>query len=301
MSPVVKPEVTLSLPEDTSVIRCSLHSPTASQASRRMLATNSSPTPQSSIAESRRKVQPLRFINLFGDSGRPNPSASAAFGGIYSVSWRATSADDEKLRGTVRISWQKKPSPAILKQSRRPQTFGPDRSLGSRRLRGHYLTLKMRPTQITLQKETSTDTLVFRKEYDGAQQAIPPFRNEEMHRGLNDLLAIGVLRLGLETPAQVQTHHLVPVKSFTKRSPVAAANKHSLSASEAWSYALNTLAQTSVSKGCWVWCTPLPQLLHRHRFFIFSPALSSSATEQISLGVKWTCSALLMASFVIGE
>jgi hypothetical protein len=282
MSRVVKPEVALSLPEEASVIRGLLihpHTrPCFTEDARHKHKRAEPPIAHCRISEKGANLAAL--IDLFGDFWTANSFCERRF-------WRSLfrrlagygPADDEKLRGTV--------SELLAKQALAgdPQADEKTALLTDRvlhlvrgRLRGHYLTLKdCVQMRSRLQKEAPHDPLVYPQGNTVVQpHGLAPLSHNEMCRGLDDLLAIGVLRLGVQTtcPTCRLTTWCHVNELQQDLTCVGCGAKHFLGATEQWSYALNTLAQTSVSQGVLGVLYALAAVAsHSHGFFVFSPSL----------------------------
>jgi len=103
-----------------------------------------------------------------------------------------------------------------------------------------------------------------------------PISKKQMKSGLNTLLDIGVLRLGVESRCPQCTlfswYHVDELRQQVTCS--GCGSKYALKATEAWRYALNTLAQMSVSQGVLAVLQALIAIeSHARWFFAFSPSL----------------------------
>jgi hypothetical protein len=103
-----------------------------------------------------------------------------------------------------------------------------------------------------------------------------PISEKEMKRGLNTLLHIGVLRLGVKSRCPQCTlsswYHIDELRQQV--TCPGCGSKYALQATEAWRYALNTLAQMSISQGVLAVLQALIAIeSHSHWFFAHSPSL----------------------------
>jgi hypothetical protein len=188
-------------------------------------------------------------------------------------------ADDEKLHAKVK---------ELLQQhglGDAPPTEAKAAPLADRilqlvrgRLRGHYITQRdCAELRSRLQKQALPDPLVFPQGTSMVHEhGHTPVSQEEMNEGLNSLLDIGVLRLGIENTCPdcklTTWYHVDDVRQ--RLTCVGCGGRHPLRANERWSYALNTLAQTSVSQGVLGVLYALAAVAsHSHSFFVFSPSL----------------------------
>jgi hypothetical protein len=282
-SPAVKPEIQLSVPEDSDAIRALLIHPRTRpsfKADIRYKDQRQEPTILT-CRPSEKGANLAALIDLFGNFWTAKSFCERRF-------WRELFRklagygrdDDETLRATVNDMLSK-------------HVFGNDPSAAEKtgpltekllhlvrgRLRGQHLTQNQcAELRSRIESAGSPDPLEFQQGNTIVhQQGHSPVSREEMHEGLDELLEIGVLRLGTEDtcPAcKLNTwYHVNELRQHVTCTGCGAA--HSLGATKRWSYSLNTLAQNSVSQGVIGVVYALASLAsHSHGFFIFSPSLN---------------------------
>ena len=310
MSPVVKPEITLSLPEDAAVIHWLLTQPgRRPHFTSDVRYTEQWPSPPiAGCRVSEKGANLAALIGLFGDFWTAKSFCERR---LWRHLFRRLAgygpADDEKLHAKVKELLQHQASgDAPPAEDKTTPLADKILHLVRGRLRGHYVTLKdCVELRSRLQKQASPDPLVYPQGNAVVhQQGHSPVSHDEMNQGLNGLLDIGLLRLGIETtcPACKLTtwYHVNDLRQHL--TCVGCGSKHPLRANERWSYALNTLAQTSVSQGVLGVLYALAAVAsHSHGFFVFSPSL-----ELFRHGIKgpWSEVDILCVAegdFVIGE
>jgi len=282
MSPVVKPEVNLSLPEDASAIRWLITQPYPRPCfTSDVRYTEKWPNPPiAGCRVSEKGANLAALIGLFGDFWTAKSFCERR---LWRHLFRRLAgygpADDEKLHAKVKELLQHQGAGEAPPPDDKAAPLA-DRILHlvRGRLRGHYVTLKdCIELRSRLQKQASPDPLVFPQGNSVVhQQGHTPVSHDEMNQGLNDLLDIGLLRLGIENtcPACKLTtwYHVNDLRQHL--TCVGCGGKHPLRANERWSYSLNTLAQTSVSQGVLGVLYALAAVAsHSHGFFVFSPSL----------------------------
>jgi len=283
MSPAEKPEVMLSLPEDTDAIRAMLvhpHTRPSFTADIRYKEKRPDP-PILTCRPSEKGANLAALIKLFGNFWTAKSFCERRF-------WRELfrklagygPADDEKFRTTLTDLLSKQ---AFSNDPQAAEKTGP---LAERilhlvrgRLRGQHLTQNdCAELRSRIQSAGSPEPLEFQQgNIIVHQQGHIPVSQEEMYEGLDELLEIGVLRLGIEDtcPAcKLSTwYHVNDLRQHL--TCVGCGAHHSLGANKRWSYSLNTLAQNSVSQGVLGVIYALASIAsHSHGFFIFSPSLN---------------------------
>jgi hypothetical protein len=174
------------------------------------------------------------------------------------------------------------------------------------RLKGHYVRFRdCIQDRSRLEKQGLPEVLVYPQgrtvvQHHGAR----PVSFEEMKEGLDALIDLGLLRLGIESTCPrcklESWHH---VDNLCQHITCAGCgSKYALTATELWSYALNSLAQMCVSQGAIAVLLALTALGSRARsFFAFSPSLDlfRSGNTQVWHEVDILC--IVDGEFVIGE
>jgi len=131
-----------------------------------------------------------------------------------------------------------------------------------------------------------------------------PVSHAEMKDGLDTLLALGVLRLGIERRCP---HCEVPswfhVDTLTQRVTCpGCGTRYPLGATEFWSYALNSLAQMSVLQGALAVLHALTVLASQARtFFAYSPSLDLFRHNVAKPWHEVDIACILDGQLVIGE
>jgi hypothetical protein len=146
------------------------------------------------------------------------------------------------------------------------------------RLKGHYVGFKdCFHERVRLEKQGLSETMAYSQGRTMVQHVgARPITDEEMRQGLDALLEMSVLRLGVESECprcKVPTWY--PIDDLRQNLIcVGCGNKYALRSTELWSYALNSLAQMSVSQGVLGVLHALTAIAsHAHSFFAFAPSL----------------------------
>lgn len=309
MSRVVKPEITISLPEDAAVVRWLITQPDDRPfhtSDARSMATSRAPIADCRVSEKGAHLAAL--ISMFGSFWTANSFCERRF-------WRHLfrglagfgPGGDEKLHQHVKDLLAKQAFPDSPRAEDKSTALAADViHLVRGRLRGHYLTQRD-CTQIRsrLAKEAAPGDLSYPQgNVIVHHQGLVALTNEEMQEGLNELLEIGVLRLGVENicPACKLTtwYHVNDLRQ--NLTCAGCGNRHSIRATERWSYELNTLAQICVSQGVLAVLHALTAVAsHAHTFFVFSPSLNLFRPGDGSPWHEVDVLCVANGDFVVGE
>jgi hypothetical protein len=131
-----------------------------------------------------------------------------------------------------------------------------------------------------------------------------PITVDEMREELDALLEIGVLRLGVESECPrcklASWYHLDDLRQHVVCT--GCGNKYALRATELWSYALNSLAQMSVSQGVLSVLHALTAVAsHALSFFVFSPSLDLFRNGENKPWHEVDVLCIANGEFVVGE
>lgn len=131
-----------------------------------------------------------------------------------------------------------------------------------------------------------------------------PVTVNEMRDGLDALLEIGLLRLGVESECPrcklASWYHLDDLRQHIVCARCG--SKYALRSSELWRYALNSLAQMSVSQGVLSDLHALTAIAsHAHSFFAFSPGLDLFRKGENKPWHEVDVACIANGEFVIGE
>jgi hypothetical protein len=131
-----------------------------------------------------------------------------------------------------------------------------------------------------------------------------PITVDEMREELDALLELGVLRLGVESECPrcklASWYHIDELHQHVVCA--GCGNKYALRATELWSYALNSLAQVSVSQGVLAVLHALIAMAsHAHSFFAFSPSLDLFRTGENKPWHEVDVLCVANGEFVVGE
>jgi len=175
------------------------------------------------------------------------------------------------------------------------------------RLQGHYLEFRdLLQRRGKLEKERVPDPLVYPQgrtivHHGGLQ----PVSVAEMEEGLNRLMTLDVLRVGVlvDCPhCKISTWFQVDTL-LQKTTCSGCGGFHTLRARERWSYGLNSLAQMSVSQGVLGALHALTALhsSNIHSFFAFSPSLDLFRPGDTQPWHEIDIACVADGDFVIGE
>jgi hypothetical protein len=295
ISPVATPEVALSIPADVTAVRSLILHP------------KSSLTIQS-CRNSEKGDHLSALIKLFGDFWTAKSFCERRFWRLLFRQLAGHGAgDDDKLHGHVKDLLIKEALGIAPRADEKATALAADiLHLVRGRLRVNYLgQQKCQQIRARLAKETPPEILSV-PQGDTLMQhfGLTALSMEQMQQGLNDLLEMGILRLGVENTCPTcklpTWYHVNDLRQ--ELTCGGCGSKHSLRATEQWSYSLNTLAQTSVSQGVLGVLHALAAVAsHAHDFFIFSPSLELFRPSE---GNPWhEVDVLCVANgdFIIGE
>lgn len=174
------------------------------------------------------------------------------------------------------------------------------------RLKGHYLGFKdFLRERSRLEKQGLPETLVYPQGHTMVHHhGERPITVDEMREGLDALLEIGVLRLGVESECPrcklASWHHLDDLRQHVFCT--GCGNKYALRATELWSYALNSLAQMGVSQGVLSVLHALTAVAsHALSFFVFSPSLDLFRNGENKPWHEVDVLCIANGEFVVGE
>jgi hypothetical protein len=133
---------------------------------------------------------------------------------------------------------------------------------------------------------------------------IHPVTRDEMKEGLDRLLALGILRLGVElTCPNCKVPSWFHIDSLTQHVTCPGCSAQSaVSVTESWSYGLNTLVQMCVLQGSMAVLHALTVLLARARtFFTFSPSLDLYRGNSADVWHEVDIVCVIDGELVVGE
>jgi hypothetical protein len=175
------------------------------------------------------------------------------------------------------------------------------------RLQGHYLSYKdCLQRRGRLQNQKIPETLVYPQGRTMVhRQGEAPLDIKTMEQGLDSLLALGILRLGIEKMCpRCKVRSWYRVNELGQQiTCIGCGQVHALEAKETWSYALNSLARMSVSQGVLGVLHALTQLESStiHSFFAFSPSLDLFRPGDKQPWHEIDIACIADGEFIIGE
>jgi hypothetical protein len=311
LSPLIKPEITLSMPNETDVIQWFLRDPSGSPAFTSDVRYKTNQRRRTAISHSRvseKGANLAGLIDLFGNFWNAKSYCERQFWRrLFSILAGHGPGNDEKLHAHVRTALEKEAFQGIAEASEKSAVLA-DKILHlvRGRLKGQLVTFKdALQLRSRLEKNPVTEPLTYPQGNTIVQHhGITALSLAEMQDGFNDLLEIGVLRLGIEDTCpgcKISTWcHIDDLRQHLTCS--GCGHKHSLRATEKWSYTLNTLAQTGVSQGVMGVLHALTALASQsHTFFIFSPSLELFRDAGNCPWHEVDVLAVANGDFVIGE
>jgi hypothetical protein len=173
------------------------------------------------------------------------------------------------------------------------------------RLQGHYMTHRdCVRTFGQIAKATRPGPLVVQQGMTAVHTEITLFTREEMDQGLDLLLELGVLRLGIESECprcKLSTWYYLD--DLTQHLACAGCSyNYTLSSQEHFSYGLNSLAQMSVLQGVLGVLHALTAIAsYAHNFFVFAPSLDLFRPEAQAPWREIDLMCIADGEFVIGE
>jgi hypothetical protein len=310
-SPLIKPEITLSVPNESGVIQWFLSDPHGSPPFTTDVRYKAKQPPRSAISHSRvseKGANLAGLIDLFGDFWTAKSYCERQFWRrLFSMLAGHGPGNDGKLQAHVRITLEKEAFQGMAEAPEKSAALT-DKILHlvRGRLKGQLVTFKdALQLRSRLEKNPVTKPLTYPQGNTIVHHhGITALSLEEMQDGFNDLLERGVLRLGIEDTCPVckisTWCHIDDLRQHLTCS--GCGRQHSLRATEKWSYTLNTLAQTGVSQGVMGVLHALTALASQSRaFFVFSPSRELFCGSGSGPWHEVDVLAVADGQFVIGE
>jgi hypothetical protein len=306
----IKPELKLQLSSDAAVIRSLVNDPHSYPFStidvRSKLSDLHGAIRESPV--SRKGDYLAGLIELFGNFWTATSFCERRFWRLLFSRLAGHSAEnEEELKQTLVDLLRTEVSGTEGERSQRAATLS-DKILRlvRGRLKGYYASFTdcLRQRSKLEKKDLPTTIMYPQGRTMISRHGETPISVKEMKKGLNTLLDLGMFRLGVESKCpqcKIPSWHHIDELGQHVTCP-GCGSKYALEATEIWSYALNTLAQMSVSQGV---LSVLQALIaiesHARWFFAFSPSLDLFKRNEKKLWHEVDVLCVIDGEFVIGE